>query len=156
MLDVDELFHHSLSCLPEAVGDLLRTERDPNEFILASFDGSSELGIALIASELATERGDHAPAARADVARMVAAASHRGEELVVSLMVTKDVLARMLAVANVDAMTRIAVRMWLDAPLDAGQYRVVAVAGEQVRVAAVDGEPDGDADEPPSSSSSLN
>lgn len=152
-MDVDDLFHHTLSCLPEAVGDLLRAERDPAEFVFASFDGSSELGIALIASDLAGQRGLDPPQARADVERMIASASHRGEELVVSLMVTKDVLYRILAVANVDTSTRIAVRLWLDGPLDQNHYRVVAIAGDQVRAASVDGE---EAEEAPVPSSMLN
>ena len=101
-MEADELFDHALTSLPEAVGDLLRDGRDAREFIFASFDGASELGIALIASDIAGELGVEGAAARAEVERMIVAANDNGEELVVSLMVTKDVLTRILSASNVD------------------------------------------------------
>ena len=153
-MEANELFDHALTSLPEAVGDLLRDGRDTREFIFASFDGASELGIALIASDLAGELGVQGAAARAEVERMIVAANHDGEELVVSLMVTKDVLSRILRASNVDTDTRLAVTMWLEAPLVMGHFRVVAIAGERVRVATVDGV--SDLDEEPVSSSMLN
>lgn len=154
-MDVDELFHHALATLPEALSDLLRAGRDPGELVFASFDGSSELGIALIASDIATGMGVEAPDARGEVERMLFAANQRGEELVVSLMVTKDVLARILAVSNVDTPTRMAVRLWLDGPLPDGHFRVVAVGKADVRAAVVDAL--SDVDEPaPVSRSQLN
>jgi hypothetical protein len=153
-MDIEELFHHTLTCLPEAVGDLMRAERDPSEFVFASFDGASELGMALIASDIASQKGLEPPEARADVARMIASAGGRGEELVVSLMVTKDVLHRILAVAEIDPPTRVAVRVWLDGPLDKNHYRVLAIVGDQIRAAAVDGELENE--ESPVSSSMLN
>lgn len=99
----------------------------------ASFDGASELGMALIASDLGGGLGVEASAARDEVERMVRAANLRGEELVVSLMVTREVLSRMLSASHIDASTRIAVALWLEAPLSRGHFRVVAIAGEQVR-----------------------
>ena len=107
-MQADELFQHALTSLPEAVGDLLRGGRDPGEFVFASFDGASELGKALIASDMTgDDRDDVAPPsgnrARREVERMVHEASARGEELIVSLMVTRDALARMLTVSSVDA-----------------------------------------------------
>jgi hypothetical protein len=153
-MEADELFDHALTSLPEAVGDLLRDGRDTREFIFASFDGASELGMALIASDLAGDLGVEGAAARAEVERMILAANHKGEELVVSLMVTKEVLTRILSASNVDASTRVAVALWLEAPLMMGHFRVVAIAGEQVRAATVDGVTD--LDEAPVSSSMLN
>lgn len=153
-MNVDELFQHAMATLPEAAGDLMRNGRDPTEFVFASFDGASELGMALIASDIATELGVEALQARSEVERMILAANHRGEELVVSLMVSKDVLTRILAVSNIDAPTRVAVGFWLDRPVVGGQYRVVAIAGEQVRAAAVDSA--SEAEETPVSSSMLN
>jgi hypothetical protein len=153
-MEADELFDHALTSLPEAVGDLLRDNRDPYEFVFASFDGASELGMALIASDLAGDIGLDVSTARCEVEQMIKSASDRGEELVVSLMVTRDVLARILKASNVDATTRIAVAMWLEAPLVLGHFRVVAISGEQVRAATVDGVAElGDA---PVSSSMLN
>jgi hypothetical protein len=69
-------------------------------------------------------------------------------------MVTKDVLSRILSASNVDASTRIAVALWLEAPLTMGHFRVVAIAGEHVRAATVDGV--SDMDDAPVSSSMLN
>lgn len=153
-MEADELFDHALTSLPEAVGDLLRDGRDTRDFVFASFDGASELGMALIASDLAGDLGIEGNAARSEVAAMISAANRNGEELVVSLMVTKDVLSRILSVSNVDASTRIAVALWLEAPLLMGHFRVVAIAGEHVRAATVDGV--SDTDEAPVSSSMLN
>jgi hypothetical protein len=153
-MEADELFDHALTSLPEAVGDLLRDGRDTREFIFASFDGASELGMALIASDLAGDLGVEGTAARAEVERMILAANHKGEELVVSLMVTKEVLTRILSASNVDASTRVAVALWLETPLTTGHFRVVAIAGEQVRAATVDGV--SDLDDAPVSSSMLN
>jgi hypothetical protein len=154
-MELEELFNHALTTLPEAVSDILRDGRDPGELVFASFDGASELGIALIASDLSGELGVEAPSARDEVERMVQAASLRGEELVVSLMVTKDVLSRILAVSNVDVSTRLAVRLWLDGPLPDGHFRVVAVGQADVRAAVVDGATDMD-EAPPISRSMLN
>ena len=158
-MQADELFQHALTSLPEAVGDLLRGGRDPGEFVFASFDGASELGKALIASDMTgDDRDDVAPPsgnrARREVERMVHEASARGEELIVSLMVTRDALARMLTVSSVDASARLAVGVWLETPLDAGHFRVVAIAGAHVRAATVDGV--SDLDDAPVSSSMLN
>lgn len=153
-MEANELFDHALTSLPEAVGDLLRDGRDTREFIFASFDGASELGIALIASDIAGELGVEGAAARAEVERMIVAANRNGEELVVSLMVTKAVLTRILSASNVDTSTRLAVAMWLEAPLVTGHFRVVAIAGERVRAATVDGV--SDLDDAPVSSSMLN
>ncbi len=153
-MQADELFDHALTSLPEAVGDLLRDGRDTREFIFASFDGASELGMALIASDLGGDLGVEGPAARAEVERMILAANHKGEELVVSLMVTKGVLTRILSASNVDASTRVAVALWLEAPLSTGHFRVVAIAGEQVRAATMDGVTE--LDDAPVSSSMLN
>ncbi|MDB5217439.1 MAG: hypothetical protein JWO86_5366, partial [Myxococcaceae bacterium] len=83
-MEADELFNHALTSLPEAVGDLLREGRDTRDFIFASFDGASELGMALIASDLAGDLGIEGDAAKSEVAQMISAANHRGEELVVS------------------------------------------------------------------------
>ena len=152
-MNADTLFDHALTSLPEAVGDLLRDGRDPQEFVFAAFDGSSELGKALIASDL-TDEGAVGSDARAEVERLVLEASSRGEELVVSMMVTREVLARILATSKVTGPTGVAVRLWLDSPLHAGQFRVVAIAGEQVRAATVDAT--ADQDEAPQSSSLLN
>jgi hypothetical protein len=153
-MEADELFDHALTSLPEAVGDLLRDGRDTRDFVFASFDGASELGMALIASDLAGDLGIEGNAARSEVAAMISAANRNGEELVVSLMVTKDVLSRILSASNVDASTRIAVALWLEAPLTMGHFRVVAIAGEHVRAATVDGV--SDMDDAPVSSSMLN
>lgn len=153
-MNADELFDHTLTSLPEAVGDLLRDNRDPSEFVFASFDGASELGMALIASDLGAELGVEGDAAKQEVERMILAANHRGEELVVSLMVTKEVLGRILNASNVDGATRVAVRLWLDGPLVEGHFRVVAIAGDQVRAATVDGV--SEAEDCPVSSSMLN
>jgi hypothetical protein len=153
-MEADELFDHALTSLPEAVGDLLRDGRDTREFIFASFDGASELGIALIASDIAGELGVEGTAARAQVERMIDAANDNGEELVVSLMVTKDVLTRILTASHVDTNTRIAVALWLETPLTTGHFRVVAIAGKHVRAATVDGV--SDLDDAPVSSSMLN
>lgn len=151
-MEAEELFDHALTSLPEAVGDLLREHRDPGEFVFASFDGASELGMALIASDIAGDGG--LDGARTEVEHMIKAANDRGEELVVSLMVTRDVLARILTASNVDAGTRIAVALWLETPLNVGHFRVVAIAGEHVRAATVDGV--SEMDDAPVSSSLLN
>ncbi len=153
-MKVDELFDHALTSLPEAVGDLMRDGRNARELIFASFDGASELGIALIASDLVGERGVEGAAARAEVERMIVAANQKGEELVVSLMVTKEVLTRILSAANVAAHTRIALAMWLEGPVALGHFRVVAIAGDRVRAATVDGV--SELEEAPVSSSMLN
>ncbi|MCL2779302.1 MAG: hypothetical protein FWD73_15005 [Polyangiaceae bacterium] len=157
-MDADELFDHAIAALPEAVGDLLREERDPFDYVFANFDGSSELGMALIASDLACELGVDPHGARSEVERMIFAAGQRGEELVVSLMVTKEVLGRILLASNVDDSTRLAVRVWLDDPAARGHYRVVAIAGEDVRAASVNGmsELDGAPSSSVPSSSMLN
>jgi 5-hydroxyisourate hydrolase-like protein (transthyretin family) len=110
--------------------------------------------MALIASDLAGDLGIEGAAVRAEVERMILAANHKGEELVVSLMVTKEVLTRILSASNVDANTRVAVALWLETPLTMGHFRVVAIAGEQVRAATVDGV--SELDEAPVSSSMLN
>src|SRR5690606_7180129 len=55
-MELDELFNHALTTLPEAVSDILRDGRDPGELVFASFDGSSELGIALIASDISDRK----------------------------------------------------------------------------------------------------
>lgn len=153
-MEADELFDHALTSLPEAVGDLLRDGRDARDFVFASFDGASELGMALIASDLVGDLGIEGNVARDEVAAMIRAANHNGEELVVSLMVTKEILARILSASHVDATTRIAVALWLETPVLMGHFRVVAIAGEHVRAATVDGA--SELDEAPSSSSSLN
>ena len=137
-MDADDLFEHAVAALPEAVGDLLRDARDPVDYVFASFDGASELGMALIASDLASAMGVDASLAKGEVERMIASASQRGEELVVSLMVTKDVLGKILAASHIDVSTRVAVRVWLDGPQTEGRFRIVAIAGEQVRAAAID------------------
>ena len=154
-MDADELFNHALTSLPEAVGDMLREGRDTRDFIFASFDGASELGMALIASDLAGDLGIEGEAAKSEVAQMIRAANHRGEELVVSLMVTKDILTRILTASNVDAEARVGVALWLERQVTVGHFRVVAIAGDQVRAATVDGVSELD-DAPVSSSSMLN
>jgi hypothetical protein len=151
-MEADELFNHALTSLPEAVGDLLREGRDTRSFIFASFDGASALGMALIASDLAGDLGLEGDAAKAEVAQMIRSANHRGEELVVSLMVTKEVLTRILTASNVDAATRIGVALWLEREVTVGHFRVVAISGDQVRAATVDGVSDLDDDSPVSSS----
>jgi hypothetical protein len=153
-MEADELFDHALTSLPEAVGDLLRDHRDPGEFVFASFDGASELGMALIASDLTGDVGLDGAIARSEVEHLIQSANARGEVLVVSLMVTRDVLARILTASNIDATTRIAVALWLEAPLSMGHFRVVAVAGDRVRAATVDGL--SEMDDAPVSSSLLN
>ena len=153
-MEADELFNHALTSLPEAVGDLLRAGRDTRNFIFASFDGASELGMALIASDLADDLGIEGDAAKSEVAHMIRSANQRGEELVVSLMVTKDILTRILTASNVDAETRVAVALWLERQVTVGHFRVVAIAGDQVRAATVDGA--SDLDDAPVSSSLLN
>jgi hypothetical protein len=70
---------------------------------------------------------------------MLLAAKQRNEELVISVMVTHDVLLRILNASDVDGPTRVAVRLWLDGPLAPGHYRVVSIAGNDVRAATVDG-----------------
>ncbi len=153
-MEADELFNHALTSLPEAVGDLLRAGRDTRNFIFASFDGASELGMALIASDLAGDLGIEGDAAKSEVAQMNCAANQRGEELVVSMMVTKEILTRILKASNVDAETRVAVALWLARQVTVGHFRVVAIAGDQVRAATVDGV--SDLDDAPVSSSLLN
>lgn len=152
-MEPEELFDHALTSLPEAVGDLLRNRRDPSEFVFASFDGASELGMALIAADVAGGVGVDGHSVRSEVEQMIQAASIRGEELVVSLMVTRDVLSRILTASGVCATVRVAVELWLETPVRAGHFRVVAIAGEQVRAATVDAVSEGEA---PVSSSSLN
>ena len=153
-MEADELFDHALTSLPEAVGDLLRDGLDPGQFVFASFDGASQLGIALIASDLAGDLGGNNAASRGEVLRMIIEAERNGEELVVSFMITKDILTRLLNASSVDETTRMAVGLWLEAPLLMGHFRVVAIAGEHVRAATVDGM--SELDEAPVSSSMLN
>jgi 2-phosphoglycerate kinase len=153
-MEADELFNHALTSLPEAVGDLLREGRDTRNFIFASFDGASQLGMALIASDLAEDLGIEGDAAKSEAAQLIRSANHRGEELVVSLMVTKEILTRILTASNVDAETRVAVALWLERQVTVGHFRVVAIAGDQVRAATVDGV--SDLDDAPVSSSLLN
>lgn len=158
-MEADELFQHALTSLPEAAGDLLRDGRDPGEFVFATFDGSSDLGKALLAADVAEPDDDDAAPpsvrkARVHVEQMVREARSKGEELVVSLMLTPDALTRMLTVSNVTPSTRLAVGAWLANPLAAGHFRVMAIAGEQVRAATVDGV--SDLDDAPVSSSMLN
>lgn len=136
-MELDDLYRHALTILPEAANDLVRGGRDPSEFVFASFDGSSDLGVAFIATDFADELGVDPVCARAEVERMIASARSRGEELVVSLMVGKDVLALLLAASRVDPNTRAALRLWLDGPLMVGHFRVVAIAGERVHAASV-------------------
>ncbi len=155
-MTADELFRHALTSLPEAVGDLLRDGRDPNDVIFTSFDGASELGRAVISTELAMGAGVDGSEAHSEVVRMLLAAGHRGEELVVSLMVTKDVLARILGASHIDDATRVAVRLWLEDSLRGGCYRVVAIAGGEVRAAIVDGGGADEEEEAVPSSSMLN
>lgn len=145
-MNADDLFRHALTSLPEAVGDLLRDGRDPNEVVFASFDGASELGMAVITSELAQEIGVDGDVAHREVVRMLLAAKQRNEELVISVMVTHEVLLRILNASDVDGPTRVAVRLWLDGPLAPGHYRVVSIAGNDVRAATVDGVTDDTSD----------
>ena len=137
-MEADELFDHALSSLPAAVGDLLRDGKDPREFVFASFDGSSQLGRAFIASDLAAGVEAESEASRAEVQRMLVEALGKGEELIVSFMLPRDSVTSLLDVSHVDAATRLAVGLWLDAPLHMGHFRVVALAGEHVRAATVD------------------
>lgn len=146
-MDVEALFRHALSCLSEVVGDLLRAKRDPAELVFASFDGASALGVALIASDVATEKRVDLQRARGEVERMIEDASERGEELMVSLTVTKEILTRILGVANLDAASRQTLRAWLSAPLEEGHFRVVAIADNALRAASVDVLGDGTAGE---------
>jgi hypothetical protein len=136
-MELDDLYRHALTILPEAAGDLTKAGRDPGDFVFTSFDGASELGVAFIATDFAAELGVDPMCARQEVERMIASARDRGEELVVSLMVAKDVLALLLAASRVDSGTRAAMRLWLDGPLQYGHYRVVVIVGDQVHAAAV-------------------
>lgn len=138
-MNVEELMNHALITLPEAVGDLVRAGQDPNQFVFASLDGSSELGMALIASDIESQHGIGRLVARHEVTRMLEAATFRGEEIVISLMVTKDVLTRIIAASDVDPRTRVAVHSWLDGPVGDTRYRVVAITGRDMRAAIVDG-----------------
>ncbi len=158
-MEADKLFQHALTSLPEAAGDLLRDGRDPGEFVFATFDGASDLGKALLAADVAEADNEDAPPpsvrkARVQVERMVLEARSKGEELVVSLMLTPDALTRMLTVSNITPSTRLAVGVWLANPLTAGHFRVVAIAGEQVRAATVDGV--SELEDAPASSPMLN
>ena len=137
-MDADELFDHALTSLPEAVSDLLRDGKDPRELVFASFDGASQLGMAFIATDLALEEGSDTETSRAAVQRMLAEAEAQGEEVIVSFMLPRDGVTRLLDASNVDSATRLAIGLWLDAPLRPGHFRVVAVAGEHVRAATVD------------------
>ncbi len=137
-MDADELFDHALSSLPAAVGDLLRDGKDPRELVFASFDGASQLGMAFIATDLALEEGSDTETSRAAVQRMLAEAEAQGDEVIVSFMLPRDGVTRLLEASNVDSATRLAVSLWLDAPLPAGHFRVLALIGEQVRAATVD------------------
>jgi hypothetical protein len=153
-MELEDLYRHALTILPEAAGDLVRAGRDPGDFVFASFDGASDLGIAFIATDFAEELGVDPMCARQEVERMIASARGRGEELVVSLMVAKDVLALLLAASRVDTGTRAALRLWLDGPLAYGHFRVVAIAGERVHAASVSCEDE--QSRPPVSASMLN
>jgi hypothetical protein len=155
-MNVDELFNHALVTLPEAVTDVLRDGRDPSQLVFASFEGASDLGVSLIAADFATDHGASVPEARAEVERLLLAAGYRGEELVVSLMVTKDVLARILSVSQIDAPTRIALRLWMDVPLPNGHIRVLAVGRSDMRAGVVDSASDDAEESPPVSRSMLN
>jgi hypothetical protein len=155
-MEADELFDHALTSLPEAVGDLLRDGKDPREFVFASFDGASQLGMAFIASDLAVGDGSDDATSRAAAQRLLAEAEEQGEELIVSFMLPRDSLTRLLDASHVDAATRLAVGLWLDAPLHAGHFRVVALAGDHVRAATVDATSGYDGDDAPVSSSLLN
>jgi hypothetical protein len=156
-MDADELFDHALTSLPEAVGDLLRDAKDPRDFVFASFDGASQLGMAFIATDLVASGGDN-EASRAEVQRMLAEAEEQGEEVIVSFMLPRDSVTRLLDASNVDGATRLAVGLWLDAPLHTGHFRVVALAGEHVRAATVDASVNGalELEDEPISSSMLN
>jgi|GEM_PF-1783514 len=157
-MEADELFDQALTNLPEAVGDLLRDRRDPSKYVFATFDGASELGMALIASDLVSDGRVRSQSARAQVERMIRLAEERGEELVVSMMVTCEVLGRMLTASRVDSATRVAVALWLETPVGPGHFRVVAVAGTDVRAAVVDSFDDVESSEEstPTSSTLLN
>lgn len=156
-MDADELFDHALSSPPEAVGDLLRDGKDPREFVFASFDGASQLGRAFIATDLAVERGEDSEASRAEVQRMLVEAEQQGEghRLLHVAVRQRDEAPRGWTAPRA---TRLAVGLWLDAPLHQGHFRVVALAGEQVRAATVDASVSGAAktDQEPISSSMLN
>lgn len=138
-MNADDLFRHAMTSLPEAVGDMLRDGRSSDEVVFASFDGASELGMAVITSELAQDIGVDGDAAHREVVRMLVSAKQRNEELVISVMVTKEVLMRILNASDVDGPTRVAMRLWLDGPLAMGNYRVVSICGNDVRAATVDG-----------------
>jgi len=133
-MEADELFDHALSSLPEAVGDAMREGRDTSDLVFVSFDGASELGKALVDTELKT--------------------THPGQQVVVSMMVPPDVLVRVLSASSVDAATRVAVALWLETPVAVGHFRVVAIAADQIRAATVDGI--SELDDAPESSSLLN
>jgi hypothetical protein len=155
-MDADELFDHALNSLPEAVGDLLRDDLDTDQFVFASFDGASQLGMALIATDRSGDAEVTREDSRAAVERMILDARRNGEELVVSFMITKEILTRLLSASSVNQSTRIAVALWLEKPLHVGHFRVIAIAGEHVRAATVDAGPDLELDEAPVSSSMLN
>lgn len=138
-MNADDLFRHALTSLPEAVGDMLRDGRKSDEVVFASFDGASELGMAVITSELAQDIGVDGDVAHREVVRMLLSAKQHNEELVISVMVTKDVLMRIVNASDVDGPTRVAMRLWLDGPLTVGHYRVVSISGNDVRAATVDG-----------------
>jgi len=87
---------------------------------------------------------------------MIASAKERGEELVVSVMIGKDVLGLLLAVSRVDRATRAAMRLWLDGPLAHDHVRVVAIVGDQIRAASVEAEPTRELERAPVSASMLN
>ncbi len=154
-MELDELYRHALTILPDAAGDLVKAGRDPTEFVFTSFDGASELGVAFFATDFAAELGVDPMCARREVERMIASARDRGEELVVSLMVAKDVLALLLAASRVESSTRAALRLWLDGPLQYNHFRVVAIVGDQVHAAAVSCEEPRE-EPPPVSASMLN
>lgn len=156
-MTLDELYHHALTILPDAASDLQRAGRDPSDYVFASFDGGSELGIAFIASDLLGSQHSDPMCARAEVERMIASARGRGEELVVSVMIGKDVLGILLAASRVDRPTRAAMRLWLEGAVPRGQYRVVAINGDQVRARNVEqSEIDHELEEEPISMSMLN
>ena len=96
------------------------------------------LGMAFIATDLALEDGSDTETSRAAVQRMLAEAEAQGDEVIVSFMLPRDGVTRLLEASNVDSATRLAVSLWLDAPLPAGHFRVLALIGEQVRAATVD------------------
>jgi hypothetical protein len=152
-MEVDELFVQALRGLSEAAGDLLRAGRDSREYVFASFDGASHLGMALIACDVANDLGGEVrvnqgsrvgsaePAIRApgaEAADMIRAARATNRELIVSLMMTKASFSRVLRASRVEMSTRGAVALWLERPIMVGHFRVIAILGEHVRASTID------------------